>query len=226
MALASAKESLEFNRAIAVACVKWHLVFLMIQGNYLFIWLLQVLVEECRIFSCSMWTLSCSMWDLVPWAEIEPRPLALVEWNLSHWTTRDDSEVAHLDAVQAMAKRWELVLETQKWPNSSDWLQSDFPYHSCLCRTCRILSQNIFKGKQSSNMFPKTDRIKKHEEKTVQSYQFSSVTQSCPTFCNRADWSMPGFPVHHQLLELAHTHVWVGDGIQPSHPLCNHIGKN
>ena len=130
MALASAKESLEFNRAIAVACVKWHLVFLMIQGNYLFIWLLQVLVEECRIFSCSMWTLSCSMWDLVPWAEIEPRPLALVEWNLSHWTTRDDSEVAHLDAVQAMAKRWELVLETQKWPNSSDWLQSDFPYHS------------------------------------------------------------------------------------------------
>ena len=34
------------------------------------------------------------------------------------------------------------------------------------------------------------------------------------------DCSMPGFPVHHQLLELAQTHVHrVGDAIQPSHPL-------
>ena len=34
------------------------------------------------------------------------------------------------------------------------------------------------------------------------------------------DCSMPGFPVHHQLLELAQTHVHrVGDIIQPSHPL-------
>ena len=34
------------------------------------------------------------------------------------------------------------------------------------------------------------------------------------------DCSTPGFPVHHQLLELAQTHVyWVGDSIQPSHPL-------
>ena len=34
------------------------------------------------------------------------------------------------------------------------------------------------------------------------------------------DWSTPGFPVHHQLPELAQTHVHrVGDAIQPSHPL-------
>ena len=34
------------------------------------------------------------------------------------------------------------------------------------------------------------------------------------------DCSTPGFPVHHQLLELAQTHVhWVSDAIQPSHPL-------
>ena len=31
---------------------------------------------------------------------------------------------------------------------------------------------------------------------------------------------MPGFPVHHQLLELAYTHVHrVGDAIKPSHRL-------
>ena len=34
------------------------------------------------------------------------------------------------------------------------------------------------------------------------------------------DCSMPGFSVHHQLPELAQTHVyWVSDAIQPSHPL-------
>ena len=51
-------------------------------------------------------------------------------------------------------------------------------------------------------------------------YQFSSVAQSCPTLCNPMDCSMPGFPVHQQLLELAQTDVHqVGDAIQPSHPL-------
>ena len=44
--------------------------------------------------------------------------------------------------------------------------------------------------------------------------------QSCPTLCNPKDCSMPGFPVHHQLLELAQTHVHrVSDAIQPFHPL-------
>ena len=50
--------------------------------------------------------------------------------------------------------------------------------------------------------------------------QFSSVSQSCPTLYNPMDWSMPGFPVHHQHLEIAQTHVnQVSDAIQPSHPL-------
>ena len=38
-------------------------------------------------------------------------------------------------------------------------------------------------------------------------YQFSSVTQSCSTLCNPMDCSMPSFPVHHKLLELAQTPV-------------------
>ena len=50
--------------------------------------------------------------------------------------------------------------------------------------------------------------------------QFNSVAQSCLTFCNHMDCSMPGFPVHHKLLELAQTHVHqVSDAIQPSHLL-------
>ena len=49
--------------------------------------------------------------------------------------------------------------------------------------------------------------------------QFSSVSQSCPTFCNPMNCSTPGFPVHHQLPEFTHTHVHQGgNAIQPSHP--------
>ena len=50
--------------------------------------------------------------------------------------------------------------------------------------------------------------------------QFSSFTQSCSTPYDPVNSSMPGLPVHHQLLESTQTHVhWVGDAIQPSHPL-------
>ena len=46
--------------------------------------------------------------------------------------------------------------------------------------------------------------------------QFSSVSQLCLTLCDPVDCST----VHHQLLELAQTHVHlVSDAIQPSHPL-------
>ena len=49
-------------------------------------------------------------------------------------------------------------------------------------------------------------------------FQFScsDVSESCdPMGC-----SMPGLPVHHQLLEHTQTHVHpVGDAIQSSHPL-------
>ena len=52
-------------------------------------------------------------------------------------------------------------------------------------------------------------------------YVYSSVQSLSPVqLCNPMDCSMPGFPVHHQLPELAQTHVHlVGDALQPSHPL-------
>ena len=50
--------------------------------------------------------------------------------------------------------------------------------------------------------------------------QFGSVAQSCPTLFDPMNRSMPGLPVHHQLLEFTQTHAHrVGDAIQPSHPL-------
>ena len=60
----------------------------------------------------------------------------------------------------------------------------------------------------------------KHFTFIILSVQFNSVTQSCPALCDPMDCSKPGLPIHHQLPELAQTHVHrVGDAIQPSHPL-------
>ena len=50
----------------------------------------------------------------------------------------------------------------------------------------------------------------------VQSVQLLKRAQ----LCNPMNRSMPGFPIHHQLPDLAQTHVHqVGDANQPSHPL-------
>ena len=59
----------------------------------------------------------------------------------------------------------------------------------------------------------------------AQDIKYHSFIQSVQSFshvrlCNLMDCSMPGLPVHHQLLEFTQTHVhWVSDAIQPSHPL-------
>ena len=47
-----------------------------------------------------------------------------------------------------------------------------------------------------------------------------SVAKSCQTLCDPMDCRMPAFPVLHYLPEFAEIHVhWIGDAIQPSHPL-------
>ena len=55
-----------------------------------------------------------------------------------------------------------------------------------------------------------------YQDLCLNTCQFRSV----PTLCDPMNRSMPGLPVHHQLLEFTQTHVhWVGDATQPSHPL-------
>ena len=55
---------------------------------------------------------------------------------------------------------------------------------------------------------------------------FSSVALSCPTLCDPMNGSVPGLPVHHQLLEFTQTHVHrVSDqGLQNLH-LCTSAGS-
>ena len=59
---------------------------------------------------------------------------------------------------------------------------------------------------------PKKKKVKWLSEEALEIAQerrqsVSSVAQSCSTLCDAMDSSMPGLPVHHQLLELAQTLV-------------------
>ena len=68
-----------------------------------------------------------------------------------------------------------------------------------------------------NNLFNKTPVCNIH------SYFFSSVQlhRHLQLFCDPMGCSRPGLPIHHQFPEFTQTHVhWVGDAIQPSHPLC------
>ena len=63
-----------------------------------------------------------------------------------------------------------------------------------------------------------TRKIDSSQERKISSVQFSRSVMS--NSLRPHDCSTPGLPVHHQLLEFTQTHVhWVGDAIQPSHPL-------
>ena len=66
----------------------------------------------------------------------------------------------------------------------------------------------------------RSTETKENSQRRLQLSLFSSVTQSCLILCEPMHCSAPGFPVHHQLPEFTQTHVhWVGEAIQPSHPL-------
>ena len=68
-------------------------------------------------------------------------------------------------------------------------------------------------------IYVSNDYFNKFSEKPLY-HTVSSIAQLCLTVCDTMDCSMPGLPVHQQLPEFTQTHDhWVGDAIQPSHPL-------
>ena len=84
-----------------------------------------------------------------------------------------------------------------------------------------VLSSNFLQtASPVSNAYNSVPALMWAKQLLLVTFWFSSIAQSCPTLCDPMDCSTPGLPVHHQLRELAQTHVhWVSDAIQPSHPL-------
>ena len=95
------------------------------------------------------------------------------------------------------------------------WLEKTF----CIISTCLILLKFV--------LWPNKWYILENIPYAIRNvysalivFQFSSVAQSCPTLYDPMDCSTPGLLVHHHLLRFTQAHVcWVGDAIQPSHPL-------
>ena len=87
--------------------------------------------------------------------------------------------------------------------------------------TMETVTDFIFLGSKITTDSDCSLKIKRHmllgRKTMTKLVQFSSATKPCMILCDPIDCSMPGFPVCHQLLELAHTHVHgVSDAIQPS----------
>ena len=71
-------------------------------------------------------------------------------------------------------------------------------YVSCINTLCGASGNTTREGQNIFTASPKS---------SVDSVQFGSVTQLCPTLCDPMHCSTPGFPVHHQLRELTQTLV-------------------
>ena len=98
-------------------------------------------------------------------------------------------------------------------------------------RSGRASAQSEGFTKWLKNLNLRCDTIELLEESICKIFSDKLLLFSCSVLwlCNPMDSSMPGFPVLHHLPELAQTHVhWVGDAIQPSHPLSSpsHLAFN
>ena len=124
-------------------------------------------------------------------------------------------------AVHGVAKIW-------IWLSNSTELNILFPFSFWILWEFTVSQQVFFVNCSLDNYVERwiltlpfgNLHSKQYAKINKYSVQFHSVTQSCLTLCDPMNRSMPGLPVHHQLLEITQTHVHrVGDGIQPPHPL-------
>ena len=80
----------------------------------------------------------------------------------------------------------------------------------------QIEHANIHCCMQANRIYIKEKKVQSSQHRY--SVQFSQSVMSDSLKHHRMQYTW--FPVHHQLLELAQTHIpWVSDTIQPSHPL-------
>ena len=93
------------------------------------------------LFGCTK-SLVCSMWDLIPLPRIEPRPLALGPWSLSHQTTRDDPNYNFSTSFLGV---WNILSQTdsdhiEAKPSFWDYLVFIYTHTHYLCACAQSLS--------------------------------------------------------------------------------------
>ena len=109
---------------------------------------------------------------------------------------------------------------SDKWCSGPAWTPRPYRFNRFLAPPHQhtVISSELPKGFLKGSLGEEATTASVHSP--AFKVQFSSVAQSCPALCGPMDCSIPGLPVHHQLPEFTQTRVlWVGDAIQPSHPL-------
>ena len=127
--------------------------------------------------------------------------------NLGYLNNPDNHKgvITHLepDILKCQVK-WALRSITMNKPRAGDGIPVDL---------CEILKAEAVKvlhlmsaNQKNSAVATGLEMVNFHsnpkERKCQRMFSFSSITQSCPTLCDPMDCSMPGLPVHHQLLGL------------------------
>ena len=98
------------------------------------------------------------------------------------------------------------------------WLFATQWTAACQASLSHTISWNLPKFMSIASVMPSSHLIRWHP--LLLSFSLNSVAQLCLTICDTQDFSTPGFPVHHQLPDLAQTHVYrVSDATQPSYLL-------
>ena len=89
-----------------------------------------------------------------------------------------------------------------------------------LLKSCTQYARKYGKLRVVKGLEKVSFHFKSKEKQYKRMFKSSSVAQSFLTVCNPMNHSVPGLLVHLQLPEFTQIHVhWVGDAIQPSHPL-------
>ena len=153
--------------------------------------------------------LPLSCWCLLL-AELNRKPKGRKEGQRSPRVSATQIRVEKRESGSSKRRGW--------WPKGLERGQC----HQIACTTGPWLENSSFRSTRRGTSFWNSPVTKGGSKKIHSCFRCCccSVTKLCPTLCDPMDYSTPGFPVLHCLLEFTQVHVhWVGDAIQPSHPL-------
>ena len=144
------------------------------------------------------------------------------------WLKYELCILSHLNYLKTMIEKplhavhYAEILQDLIWSQRvRQWL-SDFHFHPAMIFLClhAVFAQSLNQVQLFATPWTVAHQRDSLPTPKLRLFQFSSVAQLCLTLCDPMDCSTPGLPVHHQLPEFTQSHVhWVGDAIQPSHPL-------